>query len=434
MSFSEYLDEELGEHRNIHVEKIYHCPFCDDNRAFKLYVKVSNDNTDGLWHCKKCDRSGNPVKFIMEYNHYTFAEAKDLLSLYDYEITNIEQQAKDMGLSIEEQLLLFMGTLKKQEEIVETKLVPPPLPVGYRNDWTHADAFPFLAYLANKRGLSWADIRTHNMGFITNGYTLNATGKQVTLNNHVVILTHDEQGNYQYWNTRSIEPDAYIKTFNCPAKDNEYSKRTTVFNLNLARHEPNLFLTEGVFDALTLGTGGIATFGKQVTLNNHVVILTHDEQGNYQYWNTRSIEPDPYIKTFNCPAKDNEYSKRTTVFNLNLARHEPNLFLTEGVFDALTLGTGGIATFGKQVTQEQIDLILGSITPEQNLYIMLDMDAKEQMASLAKKLYSKHSNTYIVINPTGKDANDLGREKAYDIIQTNSVLADSRGQMLVLLG
>ena len=349
MSFSEYLDEELGEHKNIHVEKIYHCPFCDDNRAFKLYVKVSNDNTDGLWHCKKCDRSGNPVKFIMEYNHYTFAEAKDLLSLYDYEITNIEQQAKDMGLSVEEQLLLFMGTLKKQEELVETKLVPPPLPVGYRNDWTHADAFPFLAYLANKRGLSWSDIRTHNMGFITNGYTLNATGKQVTL-------------------------------------------------------------------------------------NNHVVILTHDEQGNYQYWNTRSIEPDPYIKTFNCPAKDNEYSKRTTIFNLNLARHEPNLFLTEGVFDALTLGTGGIATFGKQVTQEQIDLILGSITPEQNLYIMLDMDAKEQMASLAKKLYSKHSNTYIVINPTGKDANDLGREKAYEIIQTNSVLADSRGQMLVLLG
>ena len=181
-------------------------------------------------------------------------------------------------------------------------------------------------------------------------------------------------------------------------------------------------------------TDGYAnTTNSKIPLNNHLVFLTHNDKGEYIYWNTRSIDPKPYVKSVNGIAKDNEYSKKDVLFNLNTAKNEKDIIIVEGVPDALTLGNRGIATFGKQVTDTQVEEILKRVTKEQKLYIMLDMDAKEEMIKLADKLYTRHENTYYVINKTYKDANDLGRDKALDIVFNQSVKADSRGSLLLKL-
>jgi DNA primase len=171
---------------------------------------------------------------------------------------------------------------------------------------------------------------------------------------------------------------------------------------------------------------------KTLTLKNHVVFLTHNDLGQVIYWNTRAIG-DSFVKSVNAPAKDHEYSKGTAVFNLNRAKRCKELVITEGVPDALTLGISGVGTFGKQITDEQIQLITEDLTEDQKIYIMLDEDAKDKIYWLAERIKPYHKNTYMVINPYKKDANDLGKELAWKVIHEHSVKADGTGELIRLL-
>lgn len=349
MAFTDYLDEQMnGDYKDIGHEKIYKCPFCGDDK-YRLYVSTgeSGDN-EGLWICFHCGRKGNPISFVMEYEGARFSEAKETLELYDYTIGNFEW-SNDDTLTESEKLVLYINHLNKPKVKEKVDKTPPPLPVGYKriiDNLNNNEVYPFLLYLYN-RGFTIQDIIKHNIGYITDGYA--------------------------------------------------------------------------------------NTTNSRIPLNNHLVFLTHNDKGEYIYWNTRSIDPKPYVKSVNGIAKDNEYSKKDVVFNLNTAKNEKDIIIVEGVPDALTLGNRGIATFGKQVTDTQVEEILKRVTKEQKLYIMLDMDAKEEMIKLADKLYPRHENTYYVINKTYKDANDLGRDKALDIVFNQSVKADSRGSLLLKL-
>lgn len=352
MSFSDYLDDELMDKKETNgAETRYKCPFCMDDK-YRLYVNTSDGERDGRWICFKCGRKGNPVSYVMQASNVDFKTAKDMLEIYGFGDENFTREASDRGLTVEEYLVLQMMEQEKPlEDKPEEQLVPPPLPVGYKrivDNLGNPEVRPFLEYLVHKRGYTDQDIMTHNIGYITEGHAFSSTGKQVNI-------------------------------------------------------------------------------------RNQVVFLTHDDEGRYQYWNTRSIEKEPYIKSLNGMSKDGEYSKRTVMFNLNLAKHYESLVLVEGVTDALTVGSQGIASFGKQVTDEQVKLLLASLKPAQKLYIMLDRDADKQASNLADKLYPKHNNTYVVINPTGRDANDLGHEKTWEVINNHSVIASPENISLLFL-
>jgi DNA primase len=161
-------------------------------------------------------------------------------------------------------------------------------------------------------------------------------------------------------------------------------------------------------------------------ITNHIVFFCYDALGNYQYWNTRAIYPSQ-IKSINAPEVEYHLGKGDVVYNLYPAMTKASIILVEGVPDALTLGVNAIATYGKQLTNVQKALILYNIKPAQGLYLMLDMDAWQTMASLANELYKYHENTYIVYNPTRLDANALGREQAYEIINNNLIKATPKG-------
>lgn len=172
--------------------------------------------------------------------------------------------------------------------------------------------------------------------------------------------------------------------------------------------------------------------GKSVRLKDHLVFLTHGKDGKYQYWNTRAIR-ESFIKSLNAPSKEGEHSKKDTIFNINRASQTPQIVITEGVPDALTVGESGVGTFGKQVTDEQVELILDSVNEEQKIFIYLDKDAKKEIKKLAEKLYKRHNETYVVISPTTQDANSLGREEAWNIINNYSVKADGVGLIKLML-
>ena len=350
MSFRDYLDLELDDSIDIGKEKRYDCPFCDDTKH-RFYVKVSSDNTDGLWFCQKCKESGNPVSFVMKYNGVGYREARDILEMYVDE-DMFQQNYRELGLTDSEIMYLMLIQTEEDDEEEEDKtLVPPQLPVGTKlimQNLDNPEVAPFVDYLVNTRNLPPEVICKHNIGYITKGYAVTESGKRATLDNHVVFFTYD---------------------------------------------------------------------------NN----------GEYIYWNTRSILPDPYIKSFNGVARDGERSKRNVVFNLNIARKYDKMVIVEGVIDALTIGDNAVATFGSHVTDNQIGIILDNIKPETQIYVMLDRDAPKESLKTADRLYAKHKNTFIVISPTDEDANDIGTERAWEVINNHSVKANSDQRLALLL-
>lgn len=339
MRFEDFLTEELGTPKENTIGELrYCCPFCGED-TYKLYVQQSLDSSNGLYHCKKCDEKGNPITFMKNYYNLTGKQAFDLLESknIDIEVTPL-LTSNNKDLSESEKLILMLRGVRQEKP--KERTTPPKLPGGLKylkDNLTNREVIPFLKYLQG-RGITLKQIIDNNIGYITNGY---------------------------------------------------------------------FYKSDGV---------------SKVPLKNSIVFFTFDNEGNYQYWNTRSIDKNPFIKTINAPAQDHEIGRKDIIFNFNIARHQKFMVITEGVFDALTFHQYGVATLGKQVTNNQIKKIVDYTSPSTSIYIMLDTDALDNNIDLAYKLKLHFEKVYLV--PHGdKDANDMGTRESFKLLQENRVLA-----------
>ncbi|AHZ09845.1 DNA primase [Bacillus phage Evoli] len=181
-------------------------------------------------------------------------------------------------------------------------------------------------------------------------------------------------------------------------------------------------------------TDGVSTLtnGKELRLINHLVFFAFDNNGKAVYWNTRSIEPKPFLKSLNAPAKPTEYSKATVVMNLNRARHKDKIVIVEGFFNMITIGNEAVVTYGKQVSKSQIEKILKDTkTKQPPIYIYLDRDGWEEAIKVATKIHEVDSNraVYYVYNEDDRDPNELGYEEAWNRIN-NAIPADTEGETI----
>lgn len=274
--FLDLLKQELGDSRDAGNETRFNCPFCGATKH-KFYVQ---DRT-GLWICFKCSETGNPVSFVMKYYNASYVEAIDILATYDYDV-NAERQNQysltqyGADLSEEERLLLFIsrGGRPLEEDDRVTYQCPAP-PTNCKNllaNFNNPEAYPFFGYLMS-RGVTLEQIKQHNISYVVNGEVELTDGRKMSLVNHVVFFTFDEKKKPVYWNTRSIEKHAFVKSFNAPSKPGEYSKQNTVFNLNNMQHADKIVVHEGVFNSLMTPNCGVATFGKKITEEQVKMIL-----------------------------------------------------------------------------------------------------------------------------------------------------------------
>lgn len=351
--FLDLLRQELGEEKYAGMETRFCCPFCQE-RKYKFYVH----NEKGLWICFKCEEKGNPLSFVTEYYNVTFPEAVDILATYDYDVTlerDNQHTPAQYGndLSEEEQLLLFISREgQPYAEENNTRFTCPPPPTNCKalvSNFENPEAFPFFTYL-HKRGVTLDHIKAHNISYVTYGEVELVDGRKMNLVNHVVFYTFDDKRKPLYWNTRSIDPSPFIKSFNAPSRTGEYSKNNTIFNLNNAKHADKLVIHEGVF----------------------------------------------------------------------------NSFMTPGC---------GVATFGKMVTDEQVDMILKATYDRQvPIYLYLDTDAWREMIASARKMKAIEPNRpiFFVYSGTDEDANDLGMEKVQQLID-EAFPADAEGELKLSL-
>ena len=80
----------------------------------------------------------------------------------------------------------------------------------------------------------------------------------------------------------------------------------------------------------------------------------------------------------------------------------------EGAINSIIAGDDSVATFGKYVSDDQLNMILKK-EPEK-IYVSLDTDAREQAEKLCSRIVElTSSEVYLVELPEGKDASDLGR-------------------------
>jgi len=347
--FIDLLYQELGDSKHAANETRFRCPFCGDSK-YRFYVH----NEKGLWICFRCEAKGNPLTFVMNYYQTTAQEAADILLTYDYDVrleANRQTAIPDYGadLTEEEKLLMFIsreGKPIEQENHVKYKCPKPPTNCKtLMANFNNPEAFPFFAYL-HKRGVTLDLIQEHNISYVTHGEVELVDGRKMNLINHLVFWTFDENHNPLYWNTRSIDTNPYIKSFNAPSKDGEYSKNNVIFNLNNAKHADKIVVHEGVF----------------------------------------------------------------------------NSFMTPGC---------GVATFGKMITDDQVDLLLKETYDRQlPIYLFLDTDAWKQMIKSARKIKVKEPNrsVYFVYSGLEQDANDLGIEVCKKLL-AKAFPADSEGEL-----
>lgn len=342
--FVDLVREECGDEKTGIEETRFCCPFCGETK-YKMYVE---NEEPFRWICFKCDERGNPVSFVMKYYGVNYREAIDILLTYDYDIEDLDlsrfnSKYKDDSLTESEILLLAMRDVEKKKNGIfdnndePTSLKMPPLPTGtkfFQYEASNPEALPYLQYLAS-RGVTAEQVIKHGMGYVPKGI--------VSLDN-----------------------------------------------------------------------------GKILELDSHVLFLTYDVEGNPIYWNTRAIKKDAFIKSFNAPNQKDEYGKSTTIFNLNNAKKTGRIIINEGVFNALSCGESGVATFGKQITHEQLMLLKQAVRYDKDMkfYIFLDRDAYDKGDKLGEQLSAFTKNVFLVMNPTDDDANDMTKEQVDYLIET----------------
>jgi DNA primase len=159
-----------------------------------------------------------------------------------------------------------------------------------------------------------------------------------------------------------------------------------------------------------------------IPISNSIIFITRGHGGKPIYWSTRSIEKDPFVKSLNAPAKDDEYSKADIFFNINLINESTKVVICEGIFNAMMVTQGdyvGIATFGKAITDSQLQKLI-SYHPKEYI-LFLDNDAKDLEMKLIKRLNNygiPYDNIKFVNNPyEDKDANDLGTKVSMELVK-----------------
>lgn len=321
------------------------CPFCgNDNK--KMYISPK-----GVYHCFVCGESGGSLlSFFSKYYNESFVEVKHRLkqnNIADYEdFSNKFSDSSDQEIA--NSIISNLVDISKPK----MKLKMIPLPTNTKkliDNYNNPESFPFFAYL-KKRHVTKEQLNSFDIRYVISGEAPLKSGKTLYIKNSLVFVTY-YNGCPVYWNTRSIEDNPYIKSFNASGDITKYySKKNTVFNIDSLNSNSIAVICEGVFNALTVdATGlsnvvGLATFGKQITNEQLQLII--------------SKQPRYYFLYLDSDALDTELKLADRLINLGINYNKIRLVNSPyGNKDANDLGkdiVSGLLKLAKPVTKDSL--------------------------------------------------------------------------------
>lgn len=154
-------------------------------------------------------------------------------------------------------------------------------------------------------------------------------------------------------------------------------------------------------------------FGEPGTFQRESILIPVYMDNLLVYYTIRKIG-DTKIRYQNPDLSLVPNPKSRVLFNLDIARLSNTVIVMEGAFDAMTVGSSAIATFGKMLSKHQISLIERYWD---NIILCLDSDAYEFNLKLYDSLTKKGKNVKILDLPNG-DANSLGKKEVLKRIQS----------------
>lgn len=138
--------------------------------------------------------------------------------------------------------------------------------------------------------------------------------------------------------------------------------------------------------------------------SNRIIIPSFDQNGEVNFWSARSIIKNiEYQKRYVLPA-----ASKNIISNDYLKNWDAPIYLVEGAFDEIAIGSQAIALYGKTVNKILLKKIIEKSPPE--VFICLDADAEKEADFLFEKLLSYDINVKL-LNIKNDDPAKLGRQK-----------------------
>lgn len=212
----------------------FHCPNCK-HQKLKLEVNlIPTTKNKNNWACWVCSNfKGTTIKSL-------FSKLKVDNSKY-------------------EQLNKILGTTYKVDKVkidiqVELPKEFTPFTNLHKNNITGRQA---LTYLLKTRGISFADIIKHNIGFCE-------TGKY---RNKIIIPSYSLEGKIDYFVARAFDDNPH--KIDAPKSDKNIIGFESLINWDLP-----VILCEGPFDSISIKRNAIPLFGKNISekLRNKLVL------------------------------------------------------------------------------------------------------------------------------------------------------------------
>jgi len=122
-------------------------------------------------------------------------------------------------------------------------------------------------------------------------------------------------------------------------------------------------------------------------------------------WQARTINSYSQPKYLNASGM----RKSTLLYNYDQAQSQPYVIVVEGVPSVWRLGKAAVALFGKTMSLAQQDLIART-WPNKPVILMLDHDAKDEMARATELLGKKSMQVVPVVLPDSRDPADYSEE------------------------
>lgn len=183
-----------------------------------------------------------------------------------------------------------------------------------------------------------------------------------------------------------------------------------------ANHPARLYLQERRFDpdwlAVKFNIGFVADVTDKkyaATLGRlYIPVMYRNELVG---WQCRGIDSKATPKYLNAP----NMRKSALLYNYDAAAKEPYVIVVEGVPAVWRLGAAAVCLFGKSLSMFQKNLI-AKTWPNKPVFLMLDNDAKPEMAQ-AQSLLQQHALTVLPIElPDARDPADYSVEAISDML------------------
>lgn len=226
MSHEEKLDtlkNVLSFSHRIKGEHLFYCPYCNHHNP-KLSVNIDKN----VYKCWVCDTRGKDIwRIVRKFGDFRDKRTwRSFSEEIDYSETNI-----------------FEALFGEKEEEQEEKLTLPEEFIPLSNKKNPISARTALKYLAD-RGIGKKEIINWKIGYCSRG----------EYGGRIVFPSFDKSGNVNYFVARTYGDD-WVKYRNPPAT------RNVIFNELFVDWKERVFLVEGIFDAIFLGTNAIPILG-----------------------------------------------------------------------------------------------------------------------------------------------------------------------------